>query len=232
VPAVAGTNPDQVIEMAKSEPVVPELEERAGESFVEWARANSSKLSVGGIIVVAAAAVGLLWRASADKKEVRASQALASAQAVVQSGNAALAQSDLQALLRRYGGTSAAIQARLLLAQVQVGQGKIEEGLRELNEIKSPGLYAASVHALKAAGLEQAGKPAEAASEYEKASDEAATPLAKAAYRSDAARTYLAAGNRDAAKRIWEAIASDDSSPLSGEAKIRLGELTTKPIGS
>lgn len=219
--------------MAKSEPVAPVvLEEDAGESIMEWARVNSSKLSIGGIVVVALAGAGLLWRAAADKKEVRASQALASAQAVVQSGNAALAQSDLQALLRRYGGTSTAIQARLLLAQVQFGQGKVDDGLRELNEIKSPGLFAASVHAMRAAGLEQAGKPAEAAPEYERASESATTPLAKAAYRSDAARAYLAAGNRDAAKRIWESIAADDSNPLAGEARVRIGELNAKPIGS
>lgn len=218
--------------MAKSDPVAPLVEEDAGASIMEWARANSSKLSIGGIVVLAVAAVGLLWRASADKKETRASQAVASAQAVVQSGNAALAQSDLQALLRRYGGTKAATQARLLLAQVHFSQGKVDDGLRVLNEIKSPGLYAASVHALRAAGFEQAGKPGEAAPEYEKASTEATTPLAKAAYRSDAARAYLAAGNRDAAKRIWEAMAGDDSSPLAGEARVRIGELNAKPIGS
>ena len=53
--------------MAKSEPVEPVVEENAAESFMEWARANSSKLSIGGIVVVALAAVGMLWRASADK---------------------------------------------------------------------------------------------------------------------------------------------------------------------
>jgi predicted negative regulator of RcsB-dependent stress response len=219
--------------MAKSEPAVPAvIEAETGETMLEWARANSSKLSIAGIIIVAVAAVGLLWRASADKKEVRASQALASAQAVAQSGNAALAQSDLQALLRRYGGTSAAVQARMLLAQVHFGQGKVDEGLKELDAIGSGGLYAASVHGLKAAGLEQAGKPAEAAAEYEQAAAAASTTLSKAAYRSDAARAYLVAGNRDAAKRIWESMASDDSSPLAGEAKVRLGELNAKPIGS
>src|SRR5687768_4575414 len=219
--------------MAKSEPAVPTVVEGdAGETMLEWARANSSKLSIAGIVIVAVAAVGMLWRASADKKEVRASQALASAQAVVQSGNAALAQSDLQALLRRYGGTSAGVQARLLLAQVHFGQGKIAEGLSELNAISSPGLYAASVHALRAAGLEQSGKPAEAAPEYEKAAGAATTDAAKAAYQADAARAYMAAGNADAATKIWEAIATDDTNPMAGEAKVRLGELKTKPIGS
>ena len=207
------------------------IEGEGGESFMEWARANSNKISIVGLVVVAAAAVGLLWRASADKKEVRASQALAAAQNVVASGNAALAQSDLQAMLRRYGGTKAAVQARMLLAQVHFGANKVDEGLKELDAIRSPGPYTASIHALKGAGLEQSGKLAEAAAEYERASTTSSTKLAKAAYQSDAARAYLAAGNTDAAKKIWEAMAADDSNPLSGEAKVRLGELTVKPIG-
>jgi predicted negative regulator of RcsB-dependent stress response len=155
---------------------------------------------------------------------------LAAAQSVVQSGNAALAQSDLQALLRRYGGTTASIQARLLLAQVHFGAGKVDEGLKELDAIGSPGPFAASVHSLRGAGLEQGGKPAEAAAEYEKAASSAPTDLGKAAYQSDAARAYLAAGKADEAKRIWEAMAADDTNPLAGEAKVRLGEIKVKPI--
>lgn len=219
--------------MAKTDPAVPVVVgEDAGESMLEWARANSNKISIAAIGVVAVAAIVFLWRASAEKKETRASEALTAAQLVVQSGNAALAQSDLQALLRRYGGTSAAVQARMLLAQVHFGQGKVDEGMRELNAITSPGIHAASVHALKAAGLEQAGKPAEAAPEYELAAAAATTDLAKASYQSDAARAHLAAGNKDAAMRIWAAIAADDTNPLAGEAKVRLGELSAKAIGS
>jgi predicted negative regulator of RcsB-dependent stress response len=217
--------------MAKTDPVIP-MEEGAGESIIEWARANANRIGIGAIVIVAVAAVAFLWRASAEKKELRASEALAAAQMVVQSGNAALAQSDLQALLRRYGGTSAGVQARLLLAQVHFGQGKIAEGLSELNAISSPGLYAASVHALRGAGLEQSGKPAEAAPEYEKAAGAATTDGAKAAYQADAARAYMAAGNTAAATKIWETIATDDTNPMAGEAKVRLGELKTKPIGS
>lgn len=220
--------------MAKTDPAEPVVLEElsGGESLIEWARANSSKLSIGGIVLVAVAAVVFLWRASADKKELRASEALANAQAVVQSGNAALAQSDLQALLRRYGGTSAAIQARMLLAQVHFGGGKIDEGLRELNEISSPGIYAASVHALKGAGLEQSGKPAEAAAEFERAAGASTTDIGKASYQSEAARAHVTAGNVEAAKRIWQALATDDTNPMAGEAKVRLGEISAKPIGS
>jgi tetratricopeptide (TPR) repeat protein len=218
--------------MPKTDPAVPPLiEATPAESFFEWVQTNARKVSIVGMVVVAAAAIGMLWRASVDKKEVRASQALAAAQAVVQSGNTALAQSDLQALLRRYDGTKAGIQARILLAQVLFGQGKIDEGLRELEAVGPSGPFAASYHGLKGAGLEQSGKQAEAAAEYEKASAASETDLGRASFRSDAARAHLAAGNRDAALRIWEDMAADDTSPLSGEAKVRIGELKAKAIG-
>jgi predicted negative regulator of RcsB-dependent stress response len=218
--------------MAKTDPVAAlPPDEDVTESFIEWMRANSKALSIGGMVVVAAAAIGLLWRASAEKKEVRASEALAAAQAVVQSGNVALAQSDLTAMIRRYGNTKAGMQARLVLTQVLFGQGKVEDGLRELEAVGPKEPYAASYHGLKGAGLEQTGKPAEAAAEYERAAAAAATDLAKASFQSDAARTFLAAGNRDAALRIWEAMAADDANPLAGEAKVRVGELKAKPIG-
>ncbi len=67
---------------------------------------------------------------------------------------------------------------------------------------------------------------------YEQAASAATTDLAKAGYQADAARAYAAAGNSEAAKRIWTAMAADETSPLSGEARVRLGELTVKPIGS
>ena len=220
--------------MAKTDPAAAAAlppEENAAESMVEWLRANSKAVSIGGMVVVAAAAIGLLWRASAEKKEVRASESLAAAQAVVQSGNAALAQSDLTAMIRRYGDTKAGMQARLLLVQVLFGQGKIEDGLREIEAVGPKEPFTASYHGLKAAGLEQSGKSAEAAAEYERAATAAGTDLAKASYQSDAARSYLVAGNRDAALRIWEAMAADDANPLAGEAKVRVGELKAKPIG-
>jgi predicted negative regulator of RcsB-dependent stress response len=216
--------------MAKTEAVAAEFEDHT-ETLVEWSKANANKLAIGGLAVVAVAAVIFMWRAFSEKKETRASAALASAQIVVASGNAALAQSDLQALISRYGGTKAAIQGRMLLAQVHFGQGKVEDGIRELDAIGSAGPYAASVHALKGAGLEQSGKAAEAAEEYVKASGAAGTTVAKAGYNADAARAYVTAGNADAARRIWEAMANDDANPMAGEARVRLGELTVKPIG-
>ncbi|HEX9565895.1 MAG TPA: tetratricopeptide repeat protein [Gemmatimonadaceae bacterium] len=199
------------------------------DSIVDWAREHSNKLAVGGIVLAVVLAVGMLWRASAEKKEVNASAALARVEGVVSSGNAALAQSDLQDFLRRYDGTTASVQARMLLAKVLFSQGKAEEGLRELDQVSSPGAFASSYHALRASGLEQAERPAEAAAAYEAAAAAATSVPAKAANQADAARAYLNAGRRDDARRIWSAMAADDANPMSGEARVRLGELDATP---
>jgi pentatricopeptide repeat protein len=203
--------------------------EESGESFVDWARTNANKLMIGGIAVVVALAVGVLWRASAEKKAVNASAALARVETVVQSGNTALAQSDLQDFLRRYDGTTAAVQARMLLAKVHFGQGKVAEGLAALDAVSSPGPFAAAFHAMRAGGLEQAERHADAAAAYEAAAGAATSDPARAAYRSDAARAYANAGRVEDARRIWSEMAADDANPMSGEAKVRLGELNAKP---
>jgi predicted negative regulator of RcsB-dependent stress response len=215
-------------EMARDDAPRDVLAEDTSDTLVEWARQNANKLSIGGIVVAVVVAVGLLWKASSDKKETNASAALARVETVVQSGNVALAQSDLQDFLRRYDGTTAAIQARLLLAKVLFTQGKAEEGLKELEAVSSPGPFGSSFHALRAAGLEQANRAADAAAAYESAAVAASSEPAKAAFLSDAARAYVAAGRPDDARRIWTAMAADDANPMSGEAKVRLGELNAK----
>lgn len=202
--------------------------EDTGESLVDWARANSNTLTIGGIVVAVVLAGGLLWKASADKKEVNASAALAQVETVVQSGNNALAESDLQSFLSRYGGTTAAVQARILLAKVFYEQGKVTEGLAALEGAGSPGPFGASFNAMRGAGLEQAGKPAEAAAAYLAAAQAAGSEASKASYRADAARAYTTAGNVEEARKIWSEMASDDANPMSGEAKVRLGELNAK----
>jgi len=216
--------------MAKTTHLASSAFEDQTESLMDWMRAHSRQVTIG---VIAVAAVGLgawLWRSAANKKELNASRALAEAQVAFGSGNMALAQSDLQRLVQRYGGTSAAIQSRILLAQAYFAQNKIADGLRVLDEAGEGGAFASSLHAVRAAGLEQAGKPLEAAAEYLQASQAAIATADKASYKGDAARAYQAGGKPEEAVKIWEDLAADETGPLSGEARVRLGELTAKPV--
>ncbi|MEP7381765.1 MAG: tetratricopeptide repeat protein [Gemmatimonadota bacterium] len=159
-------------------------------------------------------------------KAAAASRALSEAQRSVASGNLPLASADLQKVVQRYASTRAGTQAKLLLAQVLFEQGKVDEGLKLLNETGSAGALQSSLHGLRAGGLEQAGKPAEAAAEYLQAAQATALPSEHESYRSDAARAYVAAGKKDEALKIWQEIAADPASALNSEARLRIGELS------
>jgi predicted negative regulator of RcsB-dependent stress response len=174
-----------------------------------------------------------MWRRSDAIKEQRAEQSLVAAARSFQSGNMPLAQSDLEKLVARYGSTSAGSQARLLLAQILYDQGKVDSGLKVLEDVGSGpgGAFQASVHGLRAAGLEQSGKNAEAGAEYERAAGAARGDVERDSYRADAARAFTAAGDTAKAVSIWQALAANEESPVSAEAKLRIGELTAKPAG-
>jgi predicted negative regulator of RcsB-dependent stress response len=204
-----------------------DLDDHAENAF-EWAKRHSRDVAIGVIVAVAIAGGAYLWRASAERKEANAGRSLSEAQQSLSSGNLPLATSDLQKIIQRYDGTVSAKQARLLLAQAMYQQNKVADGLKALDGISSPGPLTASVHAVRAAGLEQSGKPADAAAEFLQAAQAALSEIDKASYRADAARTYLAAGKKDEAVRIWKELAADETSPISAEAKLRLGELTAQ----
>lgn len=203
----------------------PQLDESA-ESAFDWMQSHARQLGIGAIVVVAIAVGSWVVVRSNATKAAGASRALSEAQRSVASGNLPLAAADLQKLVQRYGSTSAGAQARLLLAQVNFQQGKVADGMKLLDEVRSAGPLQASVHALRAAGLEQEGKSAEAAAEYLRAADAATMQSERAGYRSDAARAYATAGNTAEALKIWQAMADDPTSPLNAEARLRVGELS------
>jgi predicted Zn-dependent protease len=202
----------------------------SAEGLADWLRAHSRPVGIGAIAVVAIAAVLYFVRASNETKELTASRALTEAQRSVGTGNLPLAAADLQKLADRFGSTRAGKEGRILLAQVQLQQGKVTEAMQTLDAVGSAGVLQSSVHALRGAALEQSGKPAEAAAEYLKASAAAQLKAEGESFKSDAARAYLTAGNRAEALKIWEAIGSDASSVLYNEAQLRIGELTASAV--
>jgi len=177
-------------------------------------------LIAGGVVV---------YNRSKATNAARADQALSEVQRSLGSGNASLAAADLRKLVTRYEGTPSAVQGTMLLAQMLYDQGKPNEGLKLLRDLQGDRAardYGAAIASLVAAGLEQQGKPAEAAREYERAAAEARFELERANYRADAARAFMVAGNKEAARKIWSELSADPAGPVAAEARVRLGELT------
>ncbi len=203
-------------------------------SVLDWIRSHARLATYAGVTIVALAAAVYMWRRSDAIKQQRGEEALIGAARTFSSGNLPLAQTDLEKVIGRYGSTGAGAQARLLLAQILFEQSKVDSGLRVLQEAGSGpgGAFAASVHALRAAGLEQLNKSAEAAAEYERAAAMSRGAVERDIYRGDAARAYTAAGQAAKALEIWRALAADEQSPISAEARLRIGELTAKPVAA
>ncbi|HWP03967.1 MAG TPA: tetratricopeptide repeat protein [Gemmatimonadaceae bacterium] len=195
-----------------------------------WITRNARLAGAVGVGLLLVGGLVWLWRVSAVRTETRASQELAEAQRVFASGNLPLAESDLRRLVERFGGTKAGAHARLLLAQVLLQSGKREEAISLLRQRGVPEPFRAGYHSTLAAALEDAGRPSEAATEYLEAARYALSDTEADAFRGDAARALVAAGDTAGARGIWAELAAKDWSPIAGEARLRLGELTAKPV--
>src|SRR5690242_18197104 len=182
-----------------------------GLDLMEWVHVNSRLLAgAAGIVAVAAAGYWFYLR-SQQIKTVNAERSLMQAEQSLQSGNTALATSDLQRVVTRYKGTGAGTEAAMLLAQADYNAGKYQDGVKVLEEVSGKaGGSEASLQSLIGDGYSQLGKPADAAKAYERAGAAAEFDTERAYYRAKAARSYSAAGNTNEAKRIWSQLAGDD----------------------
>ena len=204
-----------------------------GAALMDWLQVNT-KILVGAVAVIAIAGAGYwFYLKSQQIKMVNAERALNQAEQSLQSGNTALATSDLQRVVSRYAGTSAGTEAAMLLAQTDYGAGKFQDGIKALESVApKAGLSEAAVRGLIGDGYAQMGKNAEAAKSYERAAQVTEFPNEKTYYRAKAARSYASAGDIGHAKKLWSDLASSDKpSAVAAEARVRLAELEAKPAG-
>ena len=204
----------------------------ADDSFTDWFLRNKTILSWA--LLALAVAIGGLWfyqRSRAVRHE-NAEKAYFQARQSAAAGNLPLAVSDLKKVATRYEGTRPGIQAAMFLAQGLYDQKKHKEGIEELKRTlsKAPDDFVAPIHVLIANGYEELKDFGSAATEYRAASAATEFPAEKAQYLAAAARAYTAAGKPAEAKAIWTDLAADETGPMAAEARVRLGELTAKPM--
>jgi predicted negative regulator of RcsB-dependent stress response len=205
-----------------------------GRDLMDWFQINSRYIGIGAAIVAVAAAGYWFYLRSQQIKTVNAERSLMQAEQSLQSGNTALATSDLQRVVTRYKGTGAGTEAAMLLAQTDYNAGKYQDGVKVLEEVSGKaGGSEASLQSLIGDGYAQLGKTTDAAKAYERAADAAEFDTERAYYRAKAARSYAAAGSVNDAKRIWTQLATDEKAQaVAAEARVRLAELTAKPAKS
>jgi predicted negative regulator of RcsB-dependent stress response len=106
-----------------------------GGSLIDWFLIRTRYLTIGGAIVAAAAIGYWFYTRSAQIKSGRAEQSLLQAKQAVVQGNEALAQNDLQNVLRRYGSTRAGVEAGLVLAEIHFGKREFQKGIDVLRGV-------------------------------------------------------------------------------------------------
>jgi predicted negative regulator of RcsB-dependent stress response len=202
------------------------------DSLTEWAIVHKREVTWG-LIALAIIVLGLwYYERSQTLRSQRAETQYFQARQAAASGNVLLAASDLQKVATRYEGTRGGAQAALTAAQLMFDQKKYKEGIAALEkaEAKAPDDFKPSVHVLEAAGYEELKDFVSAAGQYKLAAAATRFPADKAQYQAAAARDYMAAGKTEEARAIWTDLAKDDSSPIGSEAKVRLGEVSAKPM--
>lgn len=196
----------------------------------DWLQLHAKKIAVAAVVVAVAVGGTYAYRQISASTAQRAERAYFTAQAT--QGSPEEQERALDGVIGAYGGTPAATQAAMLLAQLRYNRGAYAEGVAALARIDGEaGEFEASIDALVAAGLEGQGEFGEAAAKYREAAEAARFDVDRDGYLADAARAYRRAGNDAEAVRIWTELAEDPTGGLAAEARVRLGELTAKPAG-
>lgn len=104
--------------------------------FTTWARRNA-KVVIAVTVVVAVAVFGFLWyRLQEQQRAERAAVQFLQVQQTAATGNATLAQRDLQDFARRFSGTVEADQARLMLARIHLEANEPAKALPVLQAVE------------------------------------------------------------------------------------------------
>jgi tetratricopeptide (TPR) repeat protein len=183
-----------------------------------------------GVAAVAAVALAVWFVLEySERKELAATNALDEARIALQSENLPLAASDLSRIVVTYGGTVAADEATIVLAQVRLQQDQPTVAADEIRDALARGLrpqFEAAALGLLGTALEEIGNHSEAAETFERASQATWYDYVAAQYLSDAGRAFVAA--RDTARAIaaYERILGEyEDAPVGREARVRLAEL-------
>jgi len=207
-----------------------DLDERT-ESIFEWLHVNTRLVTIAAVVVAVAAVGGWLYTRAQAGKELRAEQALLRAEQSIGQGNVPLAQTDLQKLISTQSGTAGASQGAMLLAQTYYDKGEYQKGIDALEKSGAARKeFEAGAEALIGDGYSQLGKYAEAAAHYRKAADATRFKNDRDGYLADAARNLMAGKDTAQARQLWQEVLKNENSMFAAEARVRLGELTARPI--
>jgi predicted negative regulator of RcsB-dependent stress response len=195
-----------------------------------WARTNQRWILIGTVVVVALFGGLLYYRNFQTSKVERATAELTNVRQTVLGGNRQLAQRDLQNFVTRYDGTAAADEARLMLAQIYLEDGKPADAIRAVEKMAArPGEAGGATAALLLGAAQEASKNPDAAEQtYLEIADEARFGFEKREALERAAAIRLAKGNPAGATELYQQAMDTypEDAPERSVYQMRIAEVT------
>jgi tetratricopeptide (TPR) repeat protein len=212
----------------------------AVERTVLWFKQYSRQLIVGAVVLAIAVAAGLYYLESQRRVEAEASLRLGEVYQTVQTGNVPLAIRDIQAYLGTFGGTKAAREARLILADLLIRQDRPADAIDALGRLPGDldepiGLAAAQ---LQAAAYEAQGSHQDAIDTYRRISRNARFEFQRREALGDGARVAMDAGQHDVAMEFYDRLVAsfEEGDPMRGYYEMWRAEagarLAASPAGA
>jgi predicted negative regulator of RcsB-dependent stress response len=198
--------------------------------FTAWARERTEVLIAGLVVVLLLVGGGLYWANQRAEQRARAAAELESLQQTVAFMETDEAIGDLRGYLARYGGTPYGGEARLVLGEILLEEGRADEAISVLQEMapsfRNPLRIQATI--LLATAYEEAEQWAGAAEVYQALSRNAELSYQRRDATEGLARVHLAMGDSasamDAYRRLLDEMEADE--PARGYFEMRLAELT------
>ncbi len=196
-----------------------------------WMRKNV--IAIAAVLTVVAVLLGAFfwYRADRERREEDAAIAYLPVEQAVLSGDAALAARELDLYIQRHDGTMHAAEARLLLAEVHLREGRSAEALAALadlgDDLRAPlGPQAAM---LVGAAHEAAGQNAEAVAVYLRVGDSAPNSFRREEGLAAAARLREQTGDLPGAAEVYARLVEAVENPtLSSMYEMRLAEVEAR----
>lgn len=196
-------------------PRVPKPEPEPDDKFLYaieraslWARQHTRALIIGGIVVAILVIAGVYYVDSQRRLEAEAATRLGEVQQTVMTGNVPLAIRDLQTYLGTFGGTRAAREARLMLADLLLAQDRPADAIEALGrlprDIDEPAGIAAAQ--LVAAAQEALGQHDDAIQTYRRIARDARFEFQRREALEDAARVALDTGQDNLAVELYDRL--------------------------
>lgn len=196
-------------------PRVPKLEHEPDDKFILaveritfWARENSRALIIGGVVIAILVLAGVYYLDSQRRVEAEAAARLGEVHQTVMTGNVPLAIRDLQTYLGTFGGTRAAREARLILADLLLSQDRPEDAIQALGRLhrdldEPVGLAAAQI---LGAAYEDLGDHDAAIDTYRRIARDARFAFQRREALADAARVALHAQQPGVAAELYDRL--------------------------